>query len=91
MNSGPCGELTNNSEGRKEEVSDQDIGGGGEGERDAGTGGLVPVAPDLGSSLGNWDAAGSVVKEAEVECVVTESGELREDVKEEALDNRRSR
>ena len=90
MNSGPCGVLTSNSEGRKEEVSVQDTGGGGDGDRDAGTGGLVSVAPDPGSSLGNWDA-GSVVKEVEVECVVTESGELREEVKEEALDDRRSR
>ena len=90
-NSGPCGVFTNNSEERKEEVNVQDIGGGGEGERGAGAGGLVPVAPDLGSPPSNWDDAGSVVKETEVECVVTESGELREDVvKEEALDDRRS-
>lgn len=51
-------------------------------------GGLESVVPNLGSSLGNWDAAGSVL---EVENVVTESGELREDVvKEEAVDDRRS-
>ena len=80
--------LTNNSDERKEEVNVQDIGGGGEG---VGMGGLAPVVPDLGSSLGNWDVAGSVLKEAEVENVVTESGELREDaVKEEASDGRRS-
>ena len=72
--------LTNNSDERKEEVNVQDIGGGGEG---VGMGGLAPVVPDLGSSLGNWDVAGPVLKEAEVEIVVTESG--REDsVKEEA-------
>jgi hypothetical protein len=56
-----------------------------------GAGGLVPVAPDPGSSLGNWDVAGPVLEEVEVENVITESGELREDaVKEEALDGRRS-
>jgi hypothetical protein len=88
-NSGPCGVLTNNSDGRKEEVNVQDIGGGGEGERDVGAGGLVPIVPDVGSSL---DVAGSVLEEVEVENVVTESGELREDaVKEEASDGRRSR
>lgn len=90
-NSGPCGVLTNNSDGRKEEVNVQDIGGGGEGERGVGTGGLVLAVSNLGSSLGNWEVAGSVLEEVEVENVVAESGELREDaVKEEASDCRRS-
>ena len=72
--------LTNNSEGRKEEVNVQDIGGGGEGER--GTGGVASVVPDPGSSLSDWGAPGSVV---------AESGESREDAaKEEALEGRRS-
>ena len=51
----------------------------------------MPISSDLVSSLGNWRAIGSVEREAEVECVVAESGELSEDaVKEEALDDRRS-
>jgi hypothetical protein len=53
-------------------------------------GGIVSVALDLGSSCGNWDAAGSALKEVEVENVVVESGVSREDaVNEEASDCRR--
>lgn len=55
------------------------------------TGGVVLAVPNLGSSPDNWDVAGSVLEEVEVENAATESGELREDaVKEEALDGRRS-
>ena len=51
----------------------------------------MPVVPVLGSSCCNWDTAGSVLKEVEVEKVVTESGVLREDaVNEEASDDRRA-
>lgn len=82
--------LTNNSDGRKEEVNVQDIGGG-EGERDVSTGGVVFAVPSPGFSPEIWDVAGSVLEEVEVENAVIESGELREDsVKEEALDGRRS-
>ena len=83
--------LTSNSDGRKEEVNVQGIGGGGEGERDVSMGGVVLAVANPGSSLGIWDVAGSVLEEVEVENAVIESGELREDaVKEEALDGRRS-
>lgn len=50
----------------------------------------MSVVPDPGSPWDNWDVAGSVLKEVEVENVVRESGELREDaVNEEASDCRR--
>ena len=42
--------LTSNSDGRKEEVNVQGIGGGGEGERVPGMGAVVSVVEFLGSS-----------------------------------------
>ena len=52
---------------------------------------LVSVVPVPGSSCGNWDVAGSALKDVEVENVVAESGVLREDaVNEEASEGRRA-